>query len=78
MVIASQGQIFSHRKQPMHLGWSMVQVRPTPGSSGPGTVSIQSTGQTAIHASQPVQLSGLMTAFGRPFLGCADVTAIAG
>src|SRR3989338_9309437 len=69
MVIAVQGQIFSHNQQPMHLGWSMIQVLPISGSSGPGTMSMQSTGQTATQTSQPVQLSGLMSAFGRPFRG---------
>ena len=69
MVIACQGQIFSHRKQPMHFGWSMMQVAWSPGYSNPGSLSIQFTGQTATHTSQPVQLSGLMTAFGRPLRG---------
>jgi hypothetical protein len=39
---------------------------------------MQSTGQTATQTSQPVQLSGLMMAFGRPFLGCAVVVAMTG
>ena len=52
----------------------MVQVALTVGSAGPGSVSMQSTGQTAIQTSQPEQLSGLITAFGRPFRG---VTAVA-
>jgi len=30
---------------------------------------MQSTGQTAMHTSQPEQLSGLITAFGRPLRG---------
>ena len=78
MVMAVQGQIFSQSQQPMHRGWSMMQVACRPGYSGPGTLSMQSTGQTAMHTSQPVQLSGLMSALGRPFLGCAVVTAMAG
>ena len=32
-------------------------------------LSMQLTGQTATHTSQPVQLSGLMIAFGRPLRG---------
>ena len=76
MVIAVQGQIFSQSQQPMHRGWSIMQVACRPEYSGPGTLSMQSTGQTATHTSQPVQLSGLMSAFGRPFLGCAVVTAM--
>src|SRR3989338_11252088 len=75
MVIAVQGQIFSQSQQPMHLGWSMMHVLPISGSSGPGTVSMQSTGQTATQTSQPVQLSGLMSAFGRPFLGAGATAA---
>src|SRR3990167_5168938 len=75
MGVAVQGQIFSQSQQPMHLGWSMMQVLPISGSSGPGTVSMQSTGQTATHTSQPVQLSGLMSAFGRPFLGAGGAAA---
>lgn len=67
--MASQGQIFSQSQHPMHFGWSMMQVAFNPGCSGPGNLSMQSTGQTATHTSQPVQLSGLMRAFGRPFLG---------
>ena len=69
MVMASQGQIFSQSQQPMHFGWSMTHVALSPGYSGPGSLSMQSTGQTAMHTSHPVQLSGLMSAFGRPFLG---------
>ena len=69
MEIASQGQIFSQSQQPIHLGWSMMQVACNPGYSGPGSLSMQSTGQTAMQTSQPVQLSGLMIALGRPFLG---------
>ena len=76
MVMAVHGQIFSQSQQPMHRGWSMMQVGCNPGYSGPGTLSMQSTGQTAIHTSQPEQLSGLMTDFGRPFLGWA--TAVMG
>ena len=67
--MASHGQIFSHKKQPMHLGWSMMHVAFKPGCSGPGSLSMQSTGHTATHTSQPVQLSGLMSAFGRPLRG---------
>ena len=75
--MASHGQIFSQSQHPMHLGWSMMQVAFNPGWSGPGSLSMQSTGQTAIQTSHPVQLSGLMRAFGRPFRGCAVVVAIA-
>lgn len=60
----------------MQRGWSIVQTALSVGSSGPGCLSIQSTGQTAMHTSQPEQLSGLMTALGRPFRGWAVVTAI--
>ena len=74
-MIAVQGQIFSQSQQPMHLGWSIIQVLPISGSSGPGTVSMQSTGQTATQTSQPVQLSGLMSALGRPFLGAGGAAA---
>ena len=70
MVMASHGQTFSHSQQPMHLGWSMMQVGFNPGYSGPGSLSMQSTGQTAMQTSHPVQLSGLISAFGRPFRGC--------
>ena len=76
MLIASHGQTFSHNQQPMHFGWSMMHVGLSPGYSGPGSLSMQSTGQTTMQTSHPVQLSGLMRAFGRPFLGWADVTAI--
>jgi hypothetical protein len=67
--MASHGQIFSHKKQPIQRGWSITQVAFKPGCSGPGNLSMQSTGHTAMHTSQPEQLSGLITAFGRPFLG---------
>ena len=67
--MASQGQIFSHKKQPMQRGWSITHVALSAGSSGPGSLSMQSTGQTAMQTSQPEQLSGLITAFGRPLLG---------
>ncbi len=70
MVMASQGQIFSQRKHPIHRGWSIMQVGLSPGCSEPGSLSMQLTGQTATQTSQPVQLSGLMTALGRPFRGC--------
>jgi hypothetical protein len=76
IVMASQGQIFSHKKHPMQRGWSMTHVGLSVRYSGPGNLSMQSTGQTAMHTSQPEQLSGLMTAFGRPFLGWAVVTAM--
>ena len=67
--MASQGQIFSHSQQPMHFGWSTMHVGFNPAYSGPGSLEMQSTGHTAMHTSHPVQLSGLMSAFGRPFLG---------
>ena len=77
MVIASHGQIFSQSQQPMHFGWSIMHVAFRPGYSGPGSLSIQLTGHTATHTSQPVQLSGLMSALGRPFRGWG-ATAIEG
>ena len=53
-----------------------MQVALSPACSGPGSLLMQSTGQTAMQTSQPVQLSGLMTALGRPLRGGALVTAI--
>ena len=77
MVMASHGQIFSHKKQPMQRGWSITHVGLSVRYSGPGTLSMQSTGQIATQTSQPVQLSGLITAFGRPLRGAAAVAAMA-
>ena len=76
IVIASHGQIFSHKKQPMQRGWSITHVGFSPGNSGPGVLSMQSTGHTATHTSQPVQLSGLITAFGRPLRGAGAAAAM--
>ena len=53
----------------MQRGWSMTQVALSVGSSGPGSLSMQLTGQTAMQTSQPEQLSGLMSALGRPLRG---------
>jgi len=67
--MASQGQIFSHNQHPMHFDCSTMQVAFKPGCSAPGSFEMQSTGQTAMQTSQPVQLSGLMSALGRPLRG---------
>ena len=49
----------------------MRQVVFKVGNSGPGSLLMQLTGHTATQTSQPVQLSGLMRAFGRPLRGAA-------
>ena len=47
----------------------MTHVELRVGQTGPGSLSMQSTGHTATQTSQPVQLSGLISAFGRPLRG---------
>src|SRR3954464_11651258 len=57
IVMQSHGHIWWQSVQPMHRGRSMVQTWCTLSWRGPGTVLMQSTGQTTRHASQPVHMS---------------------
>ena len=53
----SHGQTWWQSVQPMQRGRSMVQVWKDASCRGPGTVLMQSTGQTTKQASQPVHMS---------------------
>src|SRR5438309_1642083 len=57
MVMQSHGQTWWQSVQPMQRGRSIVQTWKTTSWRGPGMRWMQSTGQTVMHASQPVHMS---------------------
>jgi len=64
--------------QPVQRSQSTRQMAPTSGCSGPGSFTMQSTGQTTMHASQPVQPFSSMSALGRGFLGFFATAGLGG
>src|SRR4051812_7414163 len=58
----SQGQTWWQSVQPMHRGRSIVHTWNESSCRGPGMMLMQSTGQTDMHASQPVHISSSRSA----------------
>src|SRR5436309_12362539 len=64
MSMVSHGQSRAQMVQPVHRSQSTRQMGFMSGAAGLGILTMQSTGQTVMHASQPVQPFSLMIALG--------------
>ena len=69
MSIVSQGQSRAQMVHPVHRSQSTRQIGFNSGRAGLGIFTMQSTGQTVMQASHPVQPFSLMIAFGRGLRG---------
>src|SRR5438093_11999608 len=69
MSMVSQGQSLAQMVHPVHRSQSTRQMGFSSGRDGLGILTIQSTGQTVMHASHPVQPFSLIRALGRGLRG---------
>src|SRR5258705_5268400 len=78
MSMVSQGQSRAQMVHPVQRSQSTRQMGLSSGWAGLGILTIQSTGQTVMQASQPVQPFSLMIALGRGLRGLRAGAAAAG